>query len=219
MTKNPDFQKELLEKVKPGTKPSHLKRSKSLNDMPSPLSEKVRDFVPQAPPLPFTNPSELEQLKKQTDLNALLNEQLKERQQEVEELRKQLEANNSPEETLSELDRSLMARHQSLKDWFTKYRQTRDLETELDENIEQASTELVSQDEKISALRSQVSQLKKTNQSLTRDLDSAQGLAQFCKNPYFSPQPDYPLLKYALYSLAVAVFSLWLTNSQKKPNG
>jgi len=40
MTKNPDFQKELLEKVKPGTKPSHLKRSKSASD------------IPVAPPLP-----------------------------------------------------------------------------------------------------------------------------------------------------------------------
>jgi hypothetical protein len=53
-----------------------------------------------------------------------------------------------------------MARHQSLKDWFTQYRQTRDLETELDENIEQASTELISQDEKISALQRQINQSK-----------------------------------------------------------
>jgi hypothetical protein len=103
MTKQ-DLQKELLEKVKPRTKPSHLKRSKSADDI-SP---------PKPPPLPL---SELEQLKKQTDLNALLQEQLKEKQREVESLRKQLETvNNSPEETLSELDHSLMARHQSLKD-------------------------------------------------------------------------------------------------------
>jgi hypothetical protein len=33
MTKNPTFQKELLEKVKPGTKPSHLKRSKSADEV------------------------------------------------------------------------------------------------------------------------------------------------------------------------------------------
>jgi len=105
MTKNPDFQAELLAKVKPGTKPSHLKRSKSADD------------IPKAPPLPIANLSELEQLKKQTDLNALLSEQLKEKQSEIESLRKQLEtANNSPGETLTELDQSLMARHQSLKD-------------------------------------------------------------------------------------------------------
>jgi len=98
MTKKDDLQAELLAKVKPGTKPSHLKRSKSADDIPSPLNQ-------------------LTELKKQTDLNALLQEQLKEKQREVESLRKQLEtANNSPGETLTELDHSLMARHQSLKD-------------------------------------------------------------------------------------------------------
>src|SRR6266496_6556916 len=112
MTKNPDFQKELLEKVKPGTKPSHLKRSKSADD------------IPKAPSLPL---NQLTELKKQTDLNSLLQEQLKEKQKEIEalrqkdedsakqieELRKQL---GEPKETLTELDHSLMARHQSLKD-------------------------------------------------------------------------------------------------------
>jgi len=112
-----------------------------------------------------------------------------------------------------------MARHQGLKDWFNQYQKNQVLETELAQNIDEVSDELVNQDEKISALRSQVSQLKQTNQSLTRDLASVHRLAQFRKSPYFSPQPDYPLLRYALYSLAVAVFSLWLTNSQKKPNG
>ena len=82
------LQKELLEKVKPGTKPSHLKRSKSLSD------------IPQAPPLPlnasFTDPNQAlntltEELKKSTDLNALLTDQLKAKQLEVEELRKDLE--------------------------------------------------------------------------------------------------------------------------------
>ena len=34
MTKQ-DLQKELLEKVKPGTKPSQLKRSKSTSDLPT----------------------------------------------------------------------------------------------------------------------------------------------------------------------------------------
>ncbi|CFW93061.1 protein of unknown function [endosymbiont DhMRE of Dentiscutata heterogama] len=40
MTKD-QLQKELKEKVKPGVKPSHLKRSKSLNDLPSQESEEI----------------------------------------------------------------------------------------------------------------------------------------------------------------------------------
>src|SRR5207248_9378698 len=98
MTKT-DLQKELLEKVKPGTKPSHLKKSKSLND------------IPKAPPLPKL--TEVEELKKATDLNTLLQEQLKEKQSEIESLRKELETNPSD---LAELDQSLIARHKGLKD-------------------------------------------------------------------------------------------------------
>jgi hypothetical protein len=168
MTKKDDLQAELLAKVKPGTKPSHLKRSKSESDIPSPLNKGLGAMLPKAPPLPLseleqlkkeneqlrqslsaakqeqqatserlkelhdfaksdntsalTNPTQAlsqltGELKKQADLNTLLSEQLKEKQREVESLRKQLEAtNNSPKETLSELDHSLMARHQSLKD-------------------------------------------------------------------------------------------------------
>src|ERR1043165_7057623 len=72
MTKNQDLQKELLAKVKPGTKPSHLKRSKSADDIPK-------------------TPPEIEELKKATDLNTLLQEQLKEKQKQIEELRQQRE--------------------------------------------------------------------------------------------------------------------------------
>jgi|SRR6185295_17236865 len=113
MTKNSDLQKEHLEKVKPGTKPSHLKRSKSESD------------IPQAPPLPlnasFTDPNQAlstltEELKKTTDLNTLLQEQLKEKQKEIESLRKQLEPTNPNPSDLTELDQSLIARHKSLKD-------------------------------------------------------------------------------------------------------
>jgi hypothetical protein len=63
MTKQ-KLQEELKTKVKPGIKPSHLKRSKSLGDIPS------------APPLPANQPN-IEQL-----------------QQENQELKKQLEKAN-----------------------------------------------------------------------------------------------------------------------------
>jgi predicted RNase H-like nuclease (RuvC/YqgF family) len=103
MTKE-QLQQELLEKVKPGTLPSHLKRSKSADDI-----------IPNAPPLPPSQLSELEQLKKQTDLNSLLQDQLKAKQKEIEKLRKQLETNSDPTD-FTELDQALTARHQNLKD-------------------------------------------------------------------------------------------------------
>jgi len=196
MIKNPAFQKELLEKVKPGTKPSHLKRSKSADDI-----------VPDAPPLP--EPSELEKLKKATDLNALLSEQLKEKQKEIEELRKKLEG--KPETT--ELDQALAARHQGLKDWFSQYSKNQKLDQELTENIDQASEELVNQDQTISDLRGEVRKLKREKQSLARDLDLAQRLAQARKVPYL-PTQNWDSLKYALYSLLAVGFTLWLTQTK-----
>jgi hypothetical protein len=56
------------------------------------------------------------ELKKKTDLNTLLQEQLKEKQREIEELRKQLEEKPETTTDFPELDQSLMARHKSLKD-------------------------------------------------------------------------------------------------------
>src|SRR6185295_4292172 len=131
MTKK-DLQKELLEKVKPGTKPSHLKRSKSANDIPKP------------PPLPKSEVEKLKQENSQlkTELQEaqtsksqaqekekLASDQLTEKQKEVENLTRFLKLANSsaliiseptdPSETNSEfteLDQSLIARHKSLKD-------------------------------------------------------------------------------------------------------
>src|SRR5437588_8581743 len=142
MTKQ-ELQKEILAKVKPGTKPSDLKklkRSKSDGD------------IPKAPPLPkseveqlkaelaqvkaenqatlerlkdlhefakssnssLTNPTQAlntltSELKKQTDLITLLQDQLKEKQRELESLREKLETRVN----LNELDHSLEARHQN----------------------------------------------------------------------------------------------------------
>jgi len=96
MTKK-DFQKELQTKVKPGVKPSDLKklkRSKSASDIPTSL--------------PVTNNSD--------PPNILLQDQLKAKQIEIESLRKQLEEKNTSTTELTELDNSLFARHKSLKD-------------------------------------------------------------------------------------------------------
>src|SRR5271154_7058608 len=98
MTKK-DFQKELLENVTEGIKPStlknKLKKSKSADDITTSL--------------PLTNNSD--------PPNALLQEQLTIKQQEIENLRQQLETTNQKlTETTTELDNSLEARQQSLKD-------------------------------------------------------------------------------------------------------
>src|SRR2546421_1614339 len=157
MTKD-QLQKELLEKVKPGTKPSHLKklkRSKSDGDIPkvpplpklnemeqlkkeneqlkqevqataerlnTPSTDQVAEIrellldLDKFGNTSLTTPSQAlstltEELKKTTDLNGLLQEQLKEKQQQIEELRKQLET-----QPTVELDNSLLARHKNLKD-------------------------------------------------------------------------------------------------------
>jgi len=234
------LQKELLEKVKPGTKPSHLKRSKSESDIPKapplPLSEMeelkkennqlkseiqqmqerlkgLHDFAKGSNSSP-TNPNQAlntltEELKKSTDLNALLTDQLKAKQSQIEELRKEKELALIPATTnseLSELDQSLVSRHKSLKNWFNQYNQNKDLETELAENIEQAAEELVQQDKKISHLQSQIIKLKQTNQSLNRDLESVQRLAELRKTPL----PNSETETYGK-SLIIGLFlTLWL---------
>ncbi len=138
MTKE-QLQKELLEKVKPGTKPSHLKKSKSLSDLPT----QPKDNLPKRKSLDLL-PTE-NSLKKQlteaqdeisilalkletcqrelTELNVLSQEnkhlkaQAKIKQQQMESLRKNLEETNSKlTQSQQELDKSLEARYQGLKD-------------------------------------------------------------------------------------------------------
>src|SRR5262249_10567955 len=73
MTKE-KLQAEIKEKVKPGIKPSQLKKSRSLGD------------IPQAPPLPGKSVPELEAEKQ------ILADQLTRKQKELEELRAKLES-------------------------------------------------------------------------------------------------------------------------------
>ena len=138
MTKE-QLQKELLEKVKPGTKPSQLKKSKSLSDLP--IQPKANS--PKRKSLEIPTPSKslkvqlteaqdqisilelkLETCQRElTELNSLtaennhLKAQAKVKQQQMESLRQQLEETNSKlTQSQQELDKSLQARHQGLKD-------------------------------------------------------------------------------------------------------
>lgn|SRR2546423_7519402 len=137
MTKQ-DLQKELLEKVKPGTKPSQLKRSKSASDISvkeaKPLSR--NKSAPELEPINQqetreqwenkvsilelkleTQARELTELSSLTEENNHLKAQSKIKQQEIENLRQDLASQALKlSQTKQELDNSLAARHQSLKD-------------------------------------------------------------------------------------------------------
>jgi uncharacterized phage infection (PIP) family protein YhgE len=156
MTKE-QLQQELQEKVKEGIKPSDikkLKRSKSANDIPT------------APPLP------------------LINDQLKEKQQEVENLRKKLEESNTKlKETKQELDNSLFARIEAVKQFGLIYDKLQLVKQELDDTVDQASDELVSADDKVSSLRTKLFTAQQQIDSLQKDLNLAQRLAEMRKYP------------------------------------
>ena len=138
MTK--EFQQELKEKLKAGIKPSHLKKSKSTGDLPqaqtpSPQPKrKSLEISPSSPSLKVqlteaqdqisilalkleTCQRELTELNSLTAENTHLKEQAKIKQRQMESLRQQLEAKTSElTQTKQELDKSLEARHQGLKD-------------------------------------------------------------------------------------------------------
>src|ERR1043165_6703841 len=126
MTKE-KLQAEIKQKVRPGIKPSQLRKSKSLSDIPQalPLPTLTKSKSAEELESPETREQletkistlelklevsqrEIDELKAE---KALFSEQLKEKQGEVEELREKLETNST-----QELDHSLAARHQNLKD-------------------------------------------------------------------------------------------------------
>jgi chromosome segregation ATPase len=187
---NPELTKELKDKLKEGVKPSDLKklkRSKSADDIPS------------------TD----EKLPTQTDLTILLQDQLKEKQKEIEILREKLETKNRElAQTQTELDNSLLARQKSNKQFTLIYDKLQQVKQELNENVNQASDELLNQDEEISKLREQKQQTKLRIQELERDLNLSQRLAQMRKVPLPSDERNWDYLKYALYSLCAVGFTL-----------
>ncbi|CAI2188726.1 5557_t:CDS:2, partial [Funneliformis geosporum] len=137
MTKKEDLQKELLEKVKPGAKPSdikRLKRSKSDSDIAT---------IPVAPPPP----------------NHLLSDQLKEKQRELENLRKESETKSTTIRLLREsLDRDDKEQEitELKKELAQQREQIKSLSKELDATIDQANSELTVGDTEISQLRTKL---------------------------------------------------------------
>src|SRR3954463_11509798 len=111
------LQKELKEKVKPGVKPSQLKRSKSTGDIPKTPLPKSTPLVKSksAQELEPSN-SKIEELETKISVLELKLEtqarELVEKDIEIEKLREKLESKTQSQE----LDQSLTKRHQNLKD-------------------------------------------------------------------------------------------------------
>jgi len=241
MTKE-QLQQELLEKVKPGTKPSQLKKSKSADNLSLPsqstsLTRSKSAEVFTDPKYPYTSlisqQQTIEKLEKETQTKSttiallrkkveeleqhpptlLLEEQLKVKQRELEGLRKDLEETNSKlSQTKQELDKSLQARHQGLKDWNQVYQKAQALDSELNNTVEESAEELTTQDQRLTNLRSENFKLKQTNQSLQRDLTLAQKLAELRQNNPFKADNFNSLnyFKYAVYALLAIWFLLML---------
>jgi capsule polysaccharide export protein KpsE/RkpR len=132
------LQQELLEKVKPGTKPSQLKRSKSAGDISVKEAKSLNRSKSAQELEPVNHKETVEQWENKvsilelkletqarelTELNSLqaenehLKAQSKVKQQEIEQLRKGLEEKNTElSQIKAELDKSLEARHQGLKE-------------------------------------------------------------------------------------------------------
>ncbi|CAI2194709.1 13319_t:CDS:2, partial [Funneliformis geosporum] len=192
-----NLKKELLTKVKPGTKPSDikkLKRSKSANDLPNSLPEQEAFLKelwlllhPQTKSLSLDQPINQEELKKalKSQLDhlkelrncpppTLLTDQLKEKQQEIEQLRKALEAKNTElAHTKSELDQSLEARCQALTTFGHEHEKRNKAEQELNETVEEAASELKHGDQETSRLRSELFKANQQVNSLQHELSLA----------------------------------------------
>ena len=251
MTK-PEFQKELIEKIKPGVKPSKLKKSKSADDIITPVSNiplkkshsqleipVIQQPSPQEQIIKLKNSvkfhaqtatnylsslqtsqakvSELEKRLKTYPPNPLLQDQLKTKQQEIENLREKLDDSNQKlADATTELDNSLLARHKSLKDWWQQYSKSKALDQELVDNVNEASDELLNQDDIISQLRIENNQLKKANNSLQKDLKLSQRLAEMRKVPLPNNENNWgEYLKFTFYSFCAVAFTLWITNNWK----
>ena len=157
------LQQELLEKVKPGTKPSQLKKSKSLNDLPS----QPKNNSPKRKSLEVlpTSPSLKTQLEKAHDQISILELKLETQQRELDEKAlAEKELKTKLTQTQTALDKSLEARQQNLKVFGKEHEKRQAVETELEETITQSAEELTQQDQALTNLRTQ---LFKANQQVT----------------------------------------------------
>jgi DNA repair ATPase RecN len=197
MTKKSDLQKELLANVKEGVKPSDLKRKLKRSKSDSDLT------TPPPPPLPP---------------NHLLVDQLKEKQKEIESLRESSASLRTElAEVKQQLDQSLAARTNSLTDFAKQYEKTKQIAQELEQTIEEASSELNQGDQEITRLRTKLVQATHQANSLQRELN----LTRIHRKDTVKNSPVYnnnslaklDYFQYALYSLLAVGFVLFFTKT------
>src|SRR3954449_9016585 len=167
MTNKDELQKELKKLIKPGVKASDikkLKRSKSTGDIPN--------AIPNPPPPP-TN---------------LLQDQLTQKQKDLESLIKKLEETNQElKATKQQLDDSLTARIAGVKLFGQEHSKRNQVEQELDQTIDQASSELNQGDNQITNLKTQLYQSQQQVSNLQHQLNLAR-INQNSKNsPLLTP--------------------------------
>jgi DNA repair exonuclease SbcCD ATPase subunit len=162
MTKD-QLQAELKKKIQPGVKPSHLRKSKSLSDIPvapplpnTPLQKSKSQLeIPTQQPTPSEQITQLKQtltFTQTTAQNYLTS--LQTAQAKITELETELQAKQSfvdaPEENPAELkaqiqkleDKVLELRLDKIKDFGDYYQKKQDLESELELNITEGISEI-----------------------------------------------------------------------------
>jgi len=173
------LQAELKEKVKEGVKPSDLrklKKSKSDSDLPKSKTQSLKHSK-STNEIPLAPPTPTTKTK-----------------------------DRELQEKTAELDNSLLARYEVVKQFGVIHAKLQKIKQELNENVEQASDELISQDEIITKLRKNQNRTQLRIQELESDLNLAQRLAQVRKVPYPNSDNNLDYLKYAFYSLLTVSF-------------
>ena len=208
MTKS-QLQKELLEKVKEGVKPSTLKKSKSLNDLPTSTKSPPLQHSKSTNELPLVQPTleeqniqlkERVQFHSQTAANYL--KSLQTSQAKVSELEEKLTESNQ------QLDNSLQARAEAVKQFGQLAEKLKSLRKELEENITQSTDELINQDQIITKLRTNQLQAQSRIQELEKDLQLSQRLTKLKEFSYPVPENDFSYLKYIIGGLTLIILGL-----------
>jgi len=192
MTKE-QLQQELKKKITPGVKPSQLKKSKSESDLPNTPKSPTLKSSHSTTYIPLIEPTELEdkisilELKLETK-----DRELADKEETIKDFRKALQkADEKIKQTQTELDNSLLARQQAVKQFGQLAEKLKQVRKELEENVEQASTELINQDEQISRYRA--NQLKAQNRitELEQDLQLSQRMTELRSNFLPTPESNY----------------------------
>jgi chromosome segregation ATPase len=197
-------------------------RRKSLEVLTNPNSlkvqlEKAQDEISILELKLETSQRELSELNSLTEENKHLKEQAGIKQQQMESLRKDLEETDAKLISVqNELDKSLAARLQGLKDFGAEYEKRKLVQSELNSTVEESSEALITQDQLLTKLRTENFKLKQTNQSLARDLTLVQKLVESRKVPYFENEFNgLNYFKYFVYLLIAAGFVLVLMRKRE----